>query len=54
MKPGDTVRLLHGPFADTLGQLEHLGPNDRVQVLLSFLGGPVPVEVERSSLVLAG
>ena len=50
LKPGDTVRLLHGPFADQLGQLQHLGASDRVQVLLSFLGGPVPVHVKRASL----
>jgi transcriptional antiterminator RfaH len=52
LKRGDRVRLLRGPFAEQLGVLERLGSNDRVQVLLSFLGGPVPVEVDRTSVAL--
>ena len=52
LKRGDRVRLLCGPFAEQLGVLERLGPNERVQVLLSFLGGPVPVQVDRTSVAL--
>ena len=52
LKRGDRVRLLHGPFAEQLGVLERLGSNERVQVLLSFLGGPVPVQVDRTSRAL--
>ena len=53
LRRGDRVRLLHGPFAEQLGVLDHLGSNERVQVLLSFLGGPVPVQVDRTSVALA-
>jgi transcriptional antiterminator RfaH len=53
LRCGDQVRLLHGPFAEQLGVLERLGSNERVQVLLSFLGGPVPVQVDRTSVALA-
>jgi transcriptional antiterminator RfaH len=53
LRPGDRVRLMCGPFAEQLGVLGHLGPHDRVQVLLSFLGGPVPVQVDRTSVALA-
>jgi len=48
LKPGDPVRLLSGPFADQLGVLDRLDPNQRVHVLLSFLHGPVRVQVDRS------
>lgn len=53
LKQGDRVRLLDGPFADQLGILESLGPNERVHVLLTFLGGPVSVQLDRASLALA-
>lgn len=53
LRPGASVRLLNGPFAEELGVLDHLGPDCRVRVLLSFIGGRVSVEVDRSSLVLA-
>ena len=53
LKPGDTVRLLSGPFAGQLGVLEMLKPEDRVRLLMSFIGGAVRVEVDRSALTLA-
>ena len=52
LKPGDRVRLLCGPFAEQLGVLDNLDSNERVQVLLSFLGGPIPVQVDRRSVAL--
>ena len=52
LQRGDRVRLLNGPFAEQLGVLEHLGSNERIQVLLSFLGGPIPVQVDRASVAL--
>ncbi|MEM6615076.1 MAG: transcription termination/antitermination NusG family protein [Pseudomonadota bacterium] len=53
LKAGDRVRLLYGPFADQLGILQSMRADDRVRVLLSFLGGPIPVEVDRKSLAPA-
>lgn len=52
LRPGDPVRLLSGPFAEQLGVLDCLGPNDRVHVLLSFLHGPVRVQVDRAGIAL--
>ena len=53
LEPGDRVRLQCGPFADQLGILERLGSHERVQVLLSFMGGAVSVQVARSNVVPA-
>ena len=52
LRPGDPVRLISGPFAEQLGVLECLGPKERVHVLLSFLHGPVRVQVDRSGIAL--
>lgn len=52
LNPGDPVRLLSGPFAEHLGVLDSLGPKQRVHVLLSFLHGPVRVQVDRSGIAL--
>ena len=47
---GQTVRVMAGPFADTLGYLERLDANGRVRVLLDIMGGQVPVMISRSAL----
>jgi transcriptional antiterminator RfaH len=43
LKEGQTVRVMAGPFADLVGQLERLDDNGRVRVLLEILGGTVRV-----------
>jgi transcriptional antiterminator RfaH len=50
---GDRVRVLTGPFADLVGYLVRIDGRERVQVLLRFLGGEVPVSIERTALVPA-
>jgi transcriptional antiterminator RfaH len=43
LKVGQTVKVMAGPFADLVGQLERLDDNGRVRVLLEILGGTVRV-----------
>jgi transcriptional antiterminator RfaH len=38
LKPGDPVRVAHGPFAGLIGQLQSMASRDRVRVLLDILG----------------
>jgi transcription elongation factor/antiterminator RfaH len=53
LRPGDSVRVLSGPFADLVGRLTRADGNVRVQVLLRLLGGEVPVSIEREALMPA-
>ncbi len=46
IKAGDQVRVLNGPFQDLTGVVDLPG-KQRVHVLLSVLGRPVPVELRR-------
>lgn len=50
---GDKVRLISGPFAESLGVLQRLDGEDRVQLLLQLLGGPVKVTVPRDYVTAA-
>ena len=43
LKEGQTVKVMAGPFADLVGQLERLDDSGRVRVLLEILGGVVRV-----------
>jgi transcriptional antiterminator RfaH len=47
LKEGQAIRVMAGPFADLVGQLERLDDNGRVRVLLEILGGKVRVELPR-------
>ena len=38
-RPGDAVRVLHGPFIGVTGLYQGMRPHARVAVLLSLLGG---------------
>ena len=49
---GQRVRLISGPFAEQLGQLDRLDLNGRVRVLIEIMGGSVPALVSRSTVVL--
>jgi transcription antitermination factor NusG len=51
---GDSVRLLSGPFADSLGVLQRLDGAGRVQLLLDLISGPVKVNVSRDRVIAAG
>lgn len=43
--PGETVRLVSGPFASQLGVLERLDDNGRVRLLLDILGGKIALSI---------
>ncbi|MBV8663082.1 MAG: hypothetical protein JO107_08260 [Hyphomicrobiales bacterium] len=50
---GQTVWLLAGPLAGTLGILQHLDSAGRVQLLLNLLGGRVKATVGREMVAAA-
>jgi transcriptional antiterminator RfaH len=50
---GQPVRVLIGPFADLVGELEQLTDADRVRVLLDILGARTPVFFPRTYVVPA-
>ena len=53
LSPGDEVTLGEGAFAGMRAYVLRIMPaSRRVQVLLDILGGPTPVEVDRSSVAL--
>jgi transcriptional antiterminator RfaH len=53
LSPGDEVTVGDGAFAGMRAFVLRVMPaRQRVQVLLDILGGPTPVEVDRSSVVL--
>ena len=47
---GQSVRILSGPFASFVGQLERLDAAGRVRVLLDMMGTTVPVAVRRGAI----
>ena len=53
LQVGTRVRLLSGPFAESVGELIRVDGARRVQVLLELLGGVVPVSVDRGQLMSA-
>lgn len=44
---GQAVRLVAGPFAQSLGVLERLSSKERVEVLLNIMSGAIRVSVAR-------
>ena len=53
LKPGQSVSILTGPFAESLGVLERLDGKGRVRVLLTILGGSVSVAMDGTNLTAA-
>lgn len=50
---GQTVRVLQGPFADFVGEIDRLSDAGRVRVLLDIMGGRTPVFLPRHCVVPA-
>ncbi|MBU6297876.1 MAG: hypothetical protein KJS68_06485, partial [Alphaproteobacteria bacterium] len=50
---GHPVRVVVGPFADLIGELEQLTDAGRVRVLLNLMGGCTPVFLPRTHVVPA-
>jgi len=53
-RPGDSVRLIAGPFAGQLGILTQLDDRGRVEMLLSLMAGKVRLKVARDMLEPVG
>ena len=51
---GDVVRVTNGPFADFIGTVEQIAPDQRIWVLLDFLGKNTRVAIRSADLRLAG
>lgn len=47
LRPGQKVRLVSGPFADSMGVLLRLAPKDRIALMLNVLGTDVVTYVPR-------
>ena len=54
LKVGQSVRILAGPFADLIGELDRLGPAGRVRILLDIMGRRMPITVGRDSVTSTG
>jgi transcription antitermination factor NusG len=50
---GQKVRILSGPFAETLCRLAHLDDRGRVRVLLEIMGMAVATELDRTAVAPA-
>jgi transcription antitermination factor NusG len=50
---GQKVRILSGPFAETICRLAHLDDRGRVRVLLEIMGMEVAAQLDRSAVVSA-
>lgn len=50
LEPGRNVRVLTGPFADTVARIESLEPEERAVLLIELMGRPVRASVSRSDL----
>lgn len=53
LKPGSSVRLLAGPFAEQLGTIERLDGSGRVRVLLDIMGAKIAVQLAREHVAVA-
>jgi transcriptional antiterminator RfaH len=49
-KPGDSVRILQGPFSGHFGLYADMRPRQRIEVLLAMLGGQTRVELARTDV----
>src|SRR5215469_12542411 len=50
LRPGQSVRIMTGPFVNFVGTLERLDDAGRVQVLLEMMGTGVPVALRRTAI----
>ena len=50
LQAGDPVRILSGPFQGCVGLYANMKPKERVEILLSLLGGQTRVELAKSAV----
>jgi transcription antitermination factor NusG len=53
LRPGQSVSVVAGPFAQSLGVLQRLDGKGRVRVLLEIMGGAVSVTMDGANLSAA-
>jgi transcriptional antiterminator RfaH len=53
LQSGEAVRVTNGPFADFIGTVEQIAPNQRIWVLLDILGKNTRVAIRSADLRLA-
>jgi transcriptional antiterminator RfaH len=53
LEVGQQVRIVSGPFAETLCRLAHLDDRGRVRVLVEIMGMEVATQLDRSSVAPA-
>ena len=49
-RPGDRLRVIHGPFAGHVGLFAGMKPHERIEVLLAILGGSQRVTLAADSV----
>ena len=49
-RPGDRVRVLHGPLAGHVGLYAGMRPRERVEVMLAILGGSQRVTLPKDDV----
>jgi transcriptional antiterminator RfaH len=50
LAPGDTIRILAGPFAEFVSKVERIDAQQRVWVLLDLLGRAARVQLDRAAV----
>lgn len=45
---GDTIKVVSGPFADTIGRIERMTDDERVQILMDLLGQTTRLSVPKT------
>jgi len=50
LSPGESVRIVGGPFDNLMGRFERMSDRERVVVLLELLGRPTPTVLPRESV----
>jgi transcriptional antiterminator RfaH len=54
LQSGEAVRVTNGPFADFIGTVEQIAPNQRIWVLLDILGKNTRVAIRSADLRFVG
>lgn len=47
---GDTIRILAGPFADTIARIETLQDGERIQILMDLMGRDARISVAKGNV----
>ena len=50
LKPGETVRIVSGPFAETIAKIEDMDGADRIRILMELMGQATTLSVPKSKV----